>query len=302
MMQTPPVMNARSARLRIVAAAFLFSTGGAAIKFSSLSAWQVASFRSGVAALAVLVALPAARRRWDWRITAVGAIYAATMILFVTANKLTTAANTIFLQNTAPLYLLLLGPWLLREPLHRRDFVFMALLGTGLAMFFVGSPAASASATDPARGNLLALASGLTWALTVAGLRWLGRAEHGDPGAVTVVAGNVIACLACLPMALPVAVARPVDWALILYLGVFQIGLAYALLTAAMRRTPALEAGLLLLVEPVFNPLWAWLVQREKPGAWALAGGALIIAATGIKAWLDSRSDPARVGVVAPVD
>jgi drug/metabolite transporter (DMT)-like permease len=289
------------ARLRIVAAAFLFSTGGAAIKFSSFDSWQLASLRSGVAALALVLFLPAARRRWDWRIGAVGAVYAATMILFVSANKLTTAANTIFLQNTAPLYLLLLGPWLLREPLHRRDAAFMAILGLGLALFFVGTPAPTASAPDPARGNWLALASGLCWALTVAGLRWLGRAERGDPGAATVVAGNVIACLVCLPLALPIAAARPVDWAMIVYLGVFQIGLAYVFLTSALRRTPALEAALLLLVEPVFNPLWAWLVQGERPGAWAVAGGALIVAATALKSWLDARASQA-VRVVPPVD
>ncbi len=289
------------ARLRIVAAAFLFSTGGAAIKFSSFDAWQLASFRSGVAALALVVALPAARRRWDWRIVAVGAVYAATMILFVSANKLTTAANTIFLQNTAPLYLLLLGPWLLREPLHRRDAIFMAIIGAGLALFFVGSPAPTVSAPDPARGNLLALAAGLCWAFTVAGLRWLARAERGDPGAATVVAGNVIACLVCLPLALPVAATRSIDWLMILYLGVFQIGLAYVFLTSAMRQTPALEAALLLLVEPVFNPLWAWLVQDERPGAWALAGGGLILAATALKSWLDARASAA-VRVVAPVD
>src|SRR4029079_120012 len=127
-----------AARLRIVAAALLFSTGGAAIKFSSFSSWQLASFRSGIAAVAVLIVLPAARRRWDARIAAVGAIYATTMILFVSANKLTTAANTIFLQITAPLYLLLLGPWLLHESLRRRDLAFMALVGVGLALFFVG--------------------------------------------------------------------------------------------------------------------------------------------------------------------
>lgn len=290
-----------AARLRIVAAAFLFSTGGAAIKFSSFSSWQLASFRSGIAAAAVLLVLPAARRRWDPRIAAVGAVYATTMILFVSANKLTTAANTIFLQNTAPLYLLLLGPWLLHESLRRRDLAFMALVVAGLGLFFVGTPPAVASAPNPPLGNLLALASGLAWALTVAGLRWLARTEDADAGAVTVVAGNVIACLVCLPLALPVGAVRGADWATIIYLGVFQIGLAYVLLTAAMRRTTALEASLLLLVEPIFNPLWAWLVQGERPGRWALAGGALILAATAVKSWLDSRAAEPALAVI-PVD
>src|SRR6185436_18210309 len=108
----------RRARLLLIAAAALFSTGGAAIKATSLTGWQVASFRSAVAAAALAAFLPGARRRWTWGTVAVGAAYAATMVLFVLSNKLTTAANTIFLQSTAPLYLLLLGPWLLHEPIR----------------------------------------------------------------------------------------------------------------------------------------------------------------------------------------
>jgi drug/metabolite transporter (DMT)-like permease len=283
-------MTRSAARVRILLAALLFSTGGAAIKFVSFPSWQVASLRSGVAAVALWFFLPQARRRWDWRIFAVGAIYASTMILFVTANKLTTAANAIFLQNTSPLYLLLLGPWLLHERITRRDLLFFALLGAGLAMFFVAETAAVSSAPNPLLGNILSLAAGLTWALTVAGMRWLGRSGTGDAVAATAVAGNVIASLVCLPMAWPMSTGTSADWGVILYLGVLQIGLAYAFLTTALRVIPALEASLLLLVEPVFNPLWAWLVQGETPGGWAIAGGVLIMAATALKAWLDTRS------------
>ena len=89
-------------RLQLLATAVLFSTGGAAIKASALSTWQVASFRSGIAALVLLVALPSARRFWTRRSLLVGLAYAATTILYVAANKLTTAANAIFLQSTAP--------------------------------------------------------------------------------------------------------------------------------------------------------------------------------------------------------
>jgi drug/metabolite transporter (DMT)-like permease len=279
-------------RLRVLAAALLFSTGGAAIKACDLDAWQVASFRSAVAAVAVLAMVPAARRRWSWRIAAVGATYAATMILFVAANKQTTAANAIFLQSASPLYIVLLGPWLLREPLRRRDLVFLAVMAAGLLLFFVGAPPVYASAPQPARGNLLALLSGVCWAFTVIGLRWMGREETRSAGATatTVVAGNVIAFLACLPFALPVAGADAGDWAVIVYLGVFQIGLAYVFLSRAMRDVPAFEASLLLLAEPAFNPIWAWAVQGEVPGLWASLGGALILGATAVKAALDYRA------------
>jgi len=293
-------MPARSrARFQLAAAALLFSTGGAAIKAAEFTGWQVASFRSGVAALALLLMWPAARRGWSVRAVLVGFAYAACLTLFVLANRLTTAANTIFLQSTAPLYLLVLGPWLLKEPIRRQDVAFMAAVGLGLALFFVSAETPVVTAPDPAKGNLLALASGFFWALTVCGLRWMGAAggEHGSPVAA-VVSGNLTAFLVALPMALPLGSHAPVDWAVIIYLGVFQIALAYVLVTSALRRIPALEASLILLIEPVLNPVWAWLFQGEQPGAWALLGGAIILGATTLKGWLDARAQ--RLAVPPP--
>ena len=279
-----------SARIQILAAACLFSTGGAAIKAIEFGGWPIAGFRSGIAAVVLFLLVPAARRGWSWRVLPVGAAYAATLILFVLANRLTTAANAIFLQATAPLYILLLGPLLLREPIRRTDVLFMALVGTGLALFFVGREIPAATAPDPAAGNLLAAASGVTWALTVIGLRWIGRGGSGTVSAIVpVVAGNAIAFLVCLPLALPVPAGRPLDWILIAYLGVFQIGLAYLLLSAAIRNVSALEATLLLLLEPALSPAWAWLMHGEEPSAWALAGGTLIVATTLVRTWRTSH-------------
>jgi drug/metabolite transporter (DMT)-like permease len=223
---------------------------------------------------------------------AVGFTYAATLILFVQANKLTTAANTIFLQSTAPLYILLLNPWLLREPVLRRDLILMVALALGLGMFFIGVDRPVATAPNPFQGNILAALSGVSWALTLTGLRWMGRRQDRAAGssAAAVVAGNVIAFLACLPWALPLASHQITDWLILIYLGVFQIGLAYVLLTAAVRHVPALEVSLLLLLEPVLNPLWAWLIHGEKPSVWSLAGGAIILLATTLKTLRDVRS------------
>ncbi|HET7603618.1 MAG TPA: EamA family transporter, partial [Gemmatimonadales bacterium] len=112
------MLRSNAARLQLVLAAALFSTGGAAIKAASLTGYQVASFRSGIAALTLFLLLPQARRGYTWRSMAVGVTYAATLLLFVLANKLTTSANTIYLQSTAPLYILLLAPLLLKEPIR----------------------------------------------------------------------------------------------------------------------------------------------------------------------------------------
>ncbi len=276
-------------RLEILGAALLFSTGGAAIKATTLDAWQVASFRSGIAALAVLLLVSGARRGWSWAVLPVSATYATTMVLFVASNKMTTAANAIFLQSSAPLYVLLLSPLLLRERIRRRDFGFMAVIVVGLLLFFVDPGARQATAENPRLGNVLALLSGVFWAMTIMGLRWISGRGDGEGSALpTVVAGNALAFLACLPMALP-AQAGAVDWAVIAYLGLFQIAAAYLLLTSGIRHLPALEASTLLLLEPALNPFWAWLVHGERPGLWSLAGGALILGATIFKTWRDSR-------------
>lgn len=284
-----------AARLGVLAAAALFSTGGAAIKAISLTGWQVSCLRSGIAALALLAMLPAAHRRPRPRDLAVAVAYAATMVLFVLANKLTTSASAIFLQDTAPLYVLLASVWLLHEPIRRRDLGFMATLAAGLACFFIGLDPVSQTAPDPLRGNVFALLSGVFWALTVVGLRFLSRGEASrGAGAAAALWGNVVAVVACLPGALaaPLGGIRPLDGALLAYLGIFQIGLAYVFLTRALERVPAFEASLLLLLEPVLNPVWAWLVHRETPSAWSWTGGAVILAATAVKAWLDARYPP----------
>ena len=252
-MDTSPVRN----RLLVVAAAVLFSTGGVAVKAAALTGWQIASFRSGVAAAVLLLLLPEARRGWIWRMVPVSAAYAATLVAFVLANRLTTAANAVFLQATAPLYVLLLAPWLLRETWKRSDLAYIVAVVGGLALFFVGREPAVATAPAPAQGNLLAFLVALPLAL--------GAAHTANSFS----AANV---------------------AVILYLGVAQVGLAYFCLTRAMRHVTAFEATAVLLLEPALNPVWVWLVHGEKPGVWALSGGALILSATLFNTWRQTKS------------
>ena len=277
-------------RLWLIAAAVLFSTGGAAIKAVSVTAWQVASFRSGLAALALFLLLPEARRGWNRKAAVVGLAYAVMLILFVLATRTTTAANAIFLQSTSPLYLILLGPWLLREPIRRGDILLILALGLGIGLFFIGAEKPLATAPNPFLGNILAAASGVAWALTIGGLRWLAR-ERKDGGAAmtTVAIGNALAFVLALPMALPLEPVSLRDAAVLAYLGVFQIGLAYVCLTRGLRRVPAFEASTIVLLETALNPCWAWLVHGEKPGRLALAGGAVIVAATVVNTWWRTR-------------
>jgi drug/metabolite transporter, DME family len=274
------------ARLNALAAALLFSTGGAAIKVDAFSAAQVSMLRSGIAVV-VLYSWYRRDLRWTSWTPIAGLVYAATLTLFVAATKLTTAANAIFLQSAAPLYIVVLGPWLLRERASRGDLAYLAAMAGGMAFCFFGAAEPTATAPDPASGNLIAIASGVAWALTLISLRHLNRAAGpgpgGEAGIAAVVAGNGIACLIAAPWALPMPAAGAAEWGSVMYLGTVQVALAYVFLTNAMRRLPALEISLLLLIEPVLNPFWTWLVHGERPGAWTMVGGAVILGATALR-------------------
>ncbi len=257
-------------RLYLLAAAALWSTAGAAMKVCALSALQITGGRSLIAGLFLLATVREARRRPGRRVTLAVAAYAATVILFVLANKLTTAANAIFIQDTAPLWVLLLSPWLLRERPGRGELLAIPVYGIGLTLFFLDELAPGRLA-----GNLVALASGLSFALLIVGMR-LAR----DDGPAALALGNLVAAAVTLPFWVFGPAPRPADLGLLAYLGVFQLGLAYVCFGRGVAQVPAFETSLLVLLEPVLNPIWTYLVAGEQPGPWALAGGVVVLIAT----------------------
>jgi drug/metabolite transporter (DMT)-like permease len=215
------------------------------------------------------------------------------LTLYVLANRLTTAANTIFLQSAAPLYLVFLSPLLLRENLNRKDLVFGCAVAIGMVFLVLSTPLTYATAPNPRLGNLLGAFAGVFWALTLLGLRWLSRESERDSsneGTAAVAVGNLLAFAASLPFLFPLEPSSSTDWIVVTYLGVFQIAVAYVLLTRSMRRVGAVETSLLLLLEPVLNPLWAWLLHGERPGALTLLGGTIILVATVLKLCSDRES------------
>jgi drug/metabolite transporter, DME family len=257
-------------RLLLLSAAVLWSTAGAAIKASGLDAWQIAGGRSLVAGAFLLLVVREARVRPTLRVLLVSAAYAVTVILFVVATKLTTAANAIFIQDTAPLWVLLLSPWLLREVPTRGELLAVPVYALGLGLFFLDDLTAG-----QVTGNFAALVSGVAFAFAIVGLRLL---RHEGPAAL--VYGNVIAAAVTLPLWTSGPAAAGTDLALLVYLGVFQLGLAYLAFSRGVTGTPAIEASLLILLEPVLNPIWTFLLVGERPGPWAVVGGAVVLGAT----------------------
>lgn len=274
-----PTLAPRQARLALLAGAALFGTGGAAVKLSTLPAWAIVAGRAGIAALFLCAASREARRLGRGSVWLVASAYAATTVLFVLANRETTAASTVFLQSTAPLYALGLGFVLLGERPTRADGWTMALLALALVLLLARPGEPQASAPSPALGNALAACAGVTWGLTLTGLRRL--AQRGEPTLGAVCAGNLLACALGGAVLLwgPAwsAEASRADLFVLGWLGIFQIGLAYMLVSAGLAATPVFQASLLLLVEPVLSVLCAWLVHGEVPSGWALVGGALVL-------------------------
>ncbi|HKP47288.1 MAG TPA: EamA family transporter [Pyrinomonadaceae bacterium] len=271
-------MNGQSKRssplLFVLAAAVLWSTGGLFIKWTTLSGLELSFGRSLLAAIAVAIFTRHEGFGLN-RITALASVlYAALLLLFVLATKETTAANAIFLQYTAPVYLLIFEPLFYKEKFRAQDLMVVIVCVLGMSLFFVGK-----LRPQDVTGNILALCSGLCFAFYFLLLRH--SKSRSVNRASSVIYGNLLVVLLAAPAglrALPHAPAH--DLLSIVYLGVVQIGIAYTLFTVATARgVRSLDAGIIGYIEPVLNPIWVFLVLGERPAKWALLGGTLIVLA-----------------------
>jgi drug/metabolite transporter (DMT)-like permease len=200
--------------------------------------------------------------------------YAGTVVLFVVANKLTTAANAILLQYTAPVYVALFSPWFLGERARGNDWLSLGAILLGMLLFF-----GDQLSLDGYLGNGVALASGFCFGWLTLFLRRL-RAESAMSALVL---GNLLAAAIGLPFMFQ-SMPDPMGWVGLLLLGVVQLGLPYVLFALALRRVRAVEGILLPMIEPVLNPLWVFLLLGETPGALALVGGAIIVGTVTLRA------------------
>ncbi|MDR3671878.1 MAG: DMT family transporter [Holophaga sp.] len=270
--------------LYIPTAALLLSSAGLFIKALSLGAFPISFYRSLVAGLTILLVLRVRRQPWtldlDIGSLACSVCYAGVLVLFVLATKLTTAANAICLQYTAPIFLLFLEPWAFKLPFPRKDLWVVAACMGGMALFFAGHLAAGG-----ALGNLLALASGLCLALFSLLLKWK-RTQRSESPFGVVVLGNFLVALVCLPMALGHLRVTPGQGLALLYLGVFQLGFSWMLFTLGMKYLSATAAVVTCMLEAILNPIWVFLGVGERPSGFALLGGAVVL---GVVAWYNLK-------------
>ncbi len=260
----------------------LWSTGGLFIKGTSLDAFSVNLGRSLFAAITVAVFTYKKGLKLNGFTLLTAFLYAGTLTCFVYANKTTTAANAIFLQYTAPVYILILAPFILKEKFRASDLVTVAVCLAGMSLFFLEtSSAENQLATDIFTGNIAALVSGVFFGLYFILLRHPRSLENRNP-AVSVFYGNIIIVLLMLPLVFnnPPEQTNSKDILAILFLGIFQIGIAYVLFTKGVAGgVRSLDASIIGFIEPLLNPIWVYLVLGERPSHWAILGGAIIIVA-----------------------
>ncbi len=285
---SPGTTTAQRSRgiLAVAACAVLWSTGGLFIKLVPWNPMAIAGTRSLIGGVVLLLYLRKPRFTWSATQILCALSYSATMIGFVLANKLTTAANAILLQYSAPLYAAFFAALFLGEKTHWFDWLTIGVVVGGMALFFLDK----LSFVNPA-GDIIAAASGVAFALAIVLLR---KQKEGSP-LESFLLSHFITFLIASPFlwqsitetvgaqggpasALSFSSALPGIGA-VLFLGVFQIGLPSIFLSYGVRHVTALQSLLIAVLEPIFNPIWVLIFLGEKPGIYAMIGGAIILAA-----------------------
>ncbi len=268
------MQSRRRGLLLIIVAALLWSSGGIGIKAIADPPLKVTFYRSLFAAVVLLLLFGRdvwARRRWTSTTAFVAAIvcYGTCLTTFVIATKWTTAANAIFLQYAGVIWVLLLSPIVVHEPMRARDAIAIAVALGGMALFFVGK-----LETRGMAGNAMALVSSFFFAGLILALR---RENHAAESAITW--GNVVLALALLPVVRDDLALTPKSFGVLLFLGVFQIALAYVFFVRGLKDVTATEASVTGMLEPVANPIWVFLFLGERPSLFAVLGAAIVLAA-----------------------
>jgi len=263
----------RKAWLLLVATAMLWSLGGLLIKSIDAHPLAIAGTRGAIAALVLLLVLKKPQLNWSFAQVGAALAYAATTILFVSANKTTTAANAILLQFTAPIYVAFLAAWLLKEKTRLYDWLTVLIVIGGMALFFLDN-----LSTQRVWGNIIAASSGVTFAFFTVFMR---MQKDGSP-LESIFLGNMLTAVIGIPFLFQ-SVPHTNDWLLLLVLGVVQLGIPYILYAKAIKHATALEAILIPVIEPLLNPLWVFLMLGETPGSLVFTGGAVVVAAVTIR-------------------
>jgi drug/metabolite transporter (DMT)-like permease len=274
--------------LALAATAFFWSLAGLFIKLVDWQPFAIAGSRSLVAAVFLLIYMRKPRFTFSKAQIGAAIAYAATMLMFVYANKNTSSANAILLQYGAPIYTGILSPLLIKERPRLEHILGFIVVALGMALFFLGDLGGGSLV-----GDLVAVGSGISFACYFVFMR---MQKDGSPLESSVLAHLLTAVIAIIvSLFLPAPAITGGAVAAILGLGVVQSGIAAVLFAWGIRRVPATEGILIVGLEPVFNPLWVFLAIGEQPSSNAFAGGGLIFAAVIVSSVVSARREQARL-------
>ena len=254
--------------------ALLWSSGGLFIKLITLSPMQISFFRCLIAAAVFLIIFKSKVLKLNPLALLNSISYAIVLILFVYATKTTTAANAIFLQSTAPIYVLIFEPILTKTKYEKINIITISVCFIGMILFFVGE-----LSPGDINGNIAALLAGLAFASFFLGM----KKNEGKFGEASIFYGNILVSLFCIPFIIDLQVLNTTDLAMVSFLGIFQIAIPYALFSYGIQRIKAVEASIISMFEPVLNPIWVFFGYGEIPKLNAIIGGVIIISAITIK-------------------
>jgi drug/metabolite transporter (DMT)-like permease len=263
--------------IAVLIAAILWSTGGILIKLVNLHPLQITFFRAIFAASVFAIAFRKQAFIFNGMTFINGLFYAAILILFVMATKLTTAANAIFLQYTAPIYVLIFEPLINKTEFKKINLITILACFAGMTLFFMGE-----LSFNHYNGNIIALLSGIAFAAFLIGMK---NNKH-EYQFSTIFYGNIFIILFSIPSVMSLQSLSMRDFTMVAFLGIFQIGIAYAIFTYGLKRVFAIEASLISMIEPALNPVWVVLWYGEVPSFFAIIGGIIIISAIGIRTFL----------------
>lgn len=250
----------------MLVAAVLWSSGGLLIKLVSWNPVAIAGLRSLIAVVVLLLFFRGSHLSWSFPQMGGAVAYAITVTLFVMATKLTTAANAILLQYTAPIYVAFLSIWFLGESIQWFDWMTILLVIGGMVLFFFDR-----LTTGNILGNGLAILSGLSFSFLILFL----RKQKDESPVGSIILGNILTGMIGLPFMFE-AMPSALSWVGLVLLGVVQLGLSYVLYSEAIKHVTAIEATLIPGIEPILNPIWVFLILGEVPGKWALVGGFIV--------------------------
>lgn len=268
----------RKGLILISLTAFLWSSSGLFIKILSLDAFQILFYRSSIAAMTIFIVSMMRNKKLVFEkdlISNLCAIsFALILILFVTSNKLTTAANAIFLQFTAPLYLLFLEPIFLKTKFNKKNLITVVICIFGMTLFFFGK-----LEVGNIFGNIIAILSGVSFAFFSLFLKWK-KQLHQTPNTLNnVIVGNIIVAFFCIPFVFDKLTINFTEASILIYMGVIQIGISYIIFNEGIKYVSATESMIIAMLEAIFNPIWVFLGVGEKPSLFAVAGGIIILSA-----------------------